>query len=397
MHYHEPVSVKEYFGARANRFQHAHEPAHVQQLTRDELDMVQGLAEHVIDQQQRFIVVQTFNLVAVYLSYRSQTTRGLSGITVNELCEQVLVLGRLLGRMGAITNVDPGRIRQQLEDTLRTHEALVQRGQDEVVSLKKPTINTHAIHSVKFRAHRLGDDTMQECLPLVGLQLYVNPCLYWTAMPALMLAAMRRMYSSRGTLPRTATVNALRDEVGLLRQIFATEFVFTAAKEAEDFERTLNQLRDFNLVTLTEGGAVVEQTDNQQFGDILLATITPYLCTYYQVLKTVAQYFPSTPFVENACLVRIQSRVEEQLRARTRDLHPYCLCLEAISTALGQFTKMGVLVREKAENGSATMKANLPELHRMHCHLQHLCAALNFSYFIPTDDEAGSAAIRAKL
>lgn len=389
--------MKEFFGVRANRFQHAHEPAHVQQLTRGELEMVQELAEYVIDQQQRFIVIQPFNLVAVYLSHRSQTSRGLTGVQVVELCEQVLILGRLLGRMGAITNVDPGRIRQQVEDTLKTHEALLHRKVDEeMVVLKKPTINTHKINSVKFKAHRLGDDTMQECLPLVGLQLYVNPCLYWTAMPALMLAAVRRLYSSRCAVLK-ATVDALRVEVNLLRQIFATEFVFTAAKEAGDFERTLNQLQDFNLITLNGDGLVVEQNEHRQFGDTLIATITPYLCTYYQVLKTVAQYFPSLEFTETVCLARVQCCVEEQLRQGKRDVHPYCLCLEAISTALGQFTKMGVLQREKKGDGSTTLKANLPELHRMHCHLQHMCAALNFSYYIKMEDQGVVGNMKAKL
>lgn len=397
VHYHDPISVREFFGERANRFQHAHEPAHVQQLTRCELELVQELAEHVIDQQQRFIVVQVFNLVALYLSYRSQSSAAsvAAPVGVTELCEQVLILGRLLGRMGAITNVDPGRIRQQVEETLKTHEALLQRdGEEGGVRLRRPVIDTHTIHSIKFKAHRLGDDTMQECLPRVGLQLYVNPCLYWTAMPALMLAGVRRLHSDRSVVT-DVTVEALRAEVNSLRRIFAAEFVFAASKEAVDFERALNQLQDFNLIQV-DGGGRVEEVAESRFADMLVATITPYLWTYYQVVKTIAFYFPGNAFTESAGLARVQSCVEEQLRGRAGDVHPYCLCLEAISTALGQFTKMGVLARTRGEMGAAaTLAADLPQLHRVHCHLKHLCAALRVSYSY--DGEGSSQVVKAKL
>lgn len=384
VHYHEPLSVKAFFGSRANRFQHAHEPAHVQQLTRLELEMVQELAEFVIDQQQRFIVIQAFNLAALYISYRSQTSRGLGGIAVTDLTEQVLILGRLFGRMGATTNVDPGRIRQQIGDTLKTHEALLERRANGEVVLRKSVINTHAIQTVKFKAHRLGDDTMGECLPLVGLQLYVNPCLYWTAMPALVLASVRRLRSSRCGV--VLTVDALREEMSVWRQLFSAEFVFAQSKEAEDFERTLNLLQNFNLIKLEEEGrslmlvVVEQQQENQTFADMLIATVTPYLWTYYNVLKTLAQYFAGREFTENECLVRVQSCVEEQLRSGAGDVHPYCLCLEAISTALGQFTKMGVLVKVANGETAVMWKTVLPELHRMHCRVQHLCTSLDFAY-----------------
>lgn len=386
--------MKEFFGARANRFQHAQEPVHVQKLTRDELDLTQELADFVIDQQQRFVVIQAFNLVAVYLSYRSQgSSRGLTGITVTEICEQVLAMGRLLGRMGAITNVDPSRIVEQVGDTLKTHEAWLGREKNGEISIKKPVINTNAIQSVRFKAHRLGDDTMQECLPLVGLQLYVNPCLYWTAMPALVLAAVKRLHYDRSTV-QLVTVEALRKEVFSLRQIFAAEFVFIPSKAQLDFDATLNQLQDFNLVQINGASGVVEGVREQRFADVLMTSITPYLWTYYQVARTIAQFFPSGPFTENACLVKVQSFVEEQLRRKHRHVHPYCLSLEAISTALGQMTKMGVLAREKREDGSALLLANLPELHQIHCHLHHLCTAIDFTY---VGGEGESLLAKAKL
>lgn len=401
VHYHEPVSVKEFFGARANRFQHAHEPAHVQQLTRQELDMVLELAENIIDKQQRFVVIQVFNLVAVYLSFRSQTPKGMHGITVAQLCEQVLLLGRLFERMGANTNVDPGRIRQQVVETIKVHEVLLQPlGTGEMgdtVQLKKTVIDTHAIQTVKFKAHRLGDDTMKECLPLVELQLYVNPCLYWTAMPAMVLAGVRRLTSDRCAVPKP-TVDALRGELSFLRQIFAAEFVFTQSKEAVDFENAFDLLQNFNLISVDADGVVgvAEPTENHVFAEMLITTITPYLWAYYQVLKTVALFFPSIEFTETACLARVQSCVEEQLRNGGSHVHPYCLCLEATSTALAQFGKMGVLAKRKREDEVTVFKANLPELHRVHCHMQHLCAALEFVYHFDAQGEGGSG-VKAKL
>lgn len=355
---------------------------------------MQELAEHVIDQQQRFIVIQTFNLAAVYLSYRSQSAAGLKGIGVSDLCDQVLLLARLFERMGAITNVDPGRIREQVVETLKTHEALLETNNKEEICLKRPAIDTHAIQTVQFKAHRLNDTTMRECLPIVGLQLYVNPCVYWTAMPALMLAAVRRLTSSRCAVARP-TVAALREEMAILRQIFAAEFVFSASKQAADFEKTLNNLQNFNLIAVAEDGTVSETKANDKFGDILLATITPYIWTYYQVVKVVAQHFPGNEFTERVCLVQCQNNAELQLRARGQFIHPYCLCLEAISTALLQFNKIGLLEKVKKDDGTVVLRANLPELHRTHCHLQHLCAAQKYEFV--ADFDITTSRVQAKL
>lgn len=43
----QPISAREYFGFNLNRFEHAQVPAHIQQLSKRELDLVNKLGRHV--------------------------------------------------------------------------------------------------------------------------------------------------------------------------------------------------------------------------------------------------------------------------------------------------------------------------------------------------------------
>jgi glyceronephosphate O-acyltransferase len=63
----EPISVKEFFGERLNRFAHALEPAHVQTLTKTDLGLINELAHEV--KKKDFTLLATA-LIEVFLLRR---------------------------------------------------------------------------------------------------------------------------------------------------------------------------------------------------------------------------------------------------------------------------------------------------------------------------------------
>lgn len=401
-HYHTPVSVKEFFGDRLNRFQHANEPAHVQQLTGAELAMVQELADHVLDLQQRHIVIHTFNLIAMYLSLHNQT-QGLTRepVTLTKLCDQVLLFARILGRLGAPTNVDPNRIREDVEATLKVHYTVVGLSKAKalasdgvhVLSLTKPSISTHQVNSVKFKAHRLMDVTMRECVPIVTLQIYVNPCLYWTAGPALMTLAVMKLTETE--IEHRTYVRSLREEMSRLRQIFHAEFVFNEKLETVDFDRTLNQLQNFNFFAVCntkreEIRARPLWTEDNGLSRVLLATVSPYICAYYQVARMIAENFQNVEFEDRECLTKVQANVERELNLRERHVHPYCLCLETMATALNTMVKMNVLAgTKKGSTEERVLKVTDEQgLRDLVVYLKRLCTLLPFNYLQDYDETA---------
>lgn len=67
----ETMSLIDYFGTDQSIFCHPNEK-NVPVLTPDKVHKIRNLSHRVVDEQQRLIVLTTFNLISVYFSYRSQ-------------------------------------------------------------------------------------------------------------------------------------------------------------------------------------------------------------------------------------------------------------------------------------------------------------------------------------
>lgn len=67
----ETMSLIDYFGTDQSIFCHPNEK-NVPVLTPDKVYKIRNLSHKVVDEQQRLIVLTTFNLISVYFSYRSQ-------------------------------------------------------------------------------------------------------------------------------------------------------------------------------------------------------------------------------------------------------------------------------------------------------------------------------------
>lgn len=67
----ETMSLIEYFGTDRSIFCHPNEK-NVPVLTPDKIHKIRKLSHRIVDEQQRLIVLTTFNLISVYFSYRSQ-------------------------------------------------------------------------------------------------------------------------------------------------------------------------------------------------------------------------------------------------------------------------------------------------------------------------------------
>lgn len=79
----ETMSLIDYFGTDRSIFCHPNEknvPVH----TPDKIHKIRKLSHKIVDEQQRLIVLTTFNLISVYFSYRSQINESLDLDQLNE-------------------------------------------------------------------------------------------------------------------------------------------------------------------------------------------------------------------------------------------------------------------------------------------------------------------------
>ncbi|XP_059619928.1 dihydroxyacetone phosphate acyltransferase [Phlebotomus argentipes] len=369
-----PISVKEYFGDSLNRFQHALEPAHVQNLTRNELALIYDLAHDVVNCQQRRIVINCFNLIAIYYSYRMYLGEG---TTFDQLCEGVLILAGLLRRQEAVVAVDASKIRDVVKESLRIHCNILKIDKDDRVILEKPRISLRDVNRLKFKAHALTEDTMKNTLPIIYLQIYINPCLFWCSSVAITILCAQHL-TDKGR-KRTSMAKLLQS-VEKLRLIFANEFVFYTVNDERDFAKDVQLLKNYNVFSDEDAQGEISYQPSTVDG-YYLTPVAPFICCYLQVTQVIDTKFPSSGFSEKELFATTQEHIEEALMSHKPFTHPYCLSLDSLSIALNSLNSLGCVT--KAKNSDLTVyTANTDSIREIRRLLFDYCQLLPFNYLM---------------
>jgi glycerone phosphate O-acyltransferase len=144
-----PFSARDYFAGDLNRFQHVLEPAHIQQLTKDETKMINKLANEVVRRQQDKIVIMSFNLISLIINFK--TFKNLK-TSLEELKVEILELKTLFEKFGAIVALQENCVDQEIKNTLEIHSNIVQLrdGQLEII---KADVNLKNMNSTKLKGN----------------------------------------------------------------------------------------------------------------------------------------------------------------------------------------------------------------------------------------------------
>lgn len=286
----EPISVKEFFGHDSSqRMQRAGVGGHLQKLNRQEVELVKQLANEVIYQQQRRIVITTFNLLSLY--YASQLYAQKS-VNIDELSRGILHLRRIFEQLGAHVSTTPGSIKSDIIDAVEIHSNILHfvnaRLQFTPMAAKQLA---DKIDVRRLKAHALCPQTMAVAVPMLALQLYVNPCMFWLARPAyLLLAALKEQRSQAksqdySSISYDSTLSALHTHVTSMDALFQHEFIIESNREAAEFETHLQLLLDERVVEVAKSGRI--RVQDNECSHVILAALAPFLCLYYQLVVTL--------------------------------------------------------------------------------------------------------------
>lgn len=242
-----PFSARRFFGRYLDRFAHAALPSHVQRLTRAEMEMCAGLARHIVIEQQRLIVLTVFNVLAVVFSYRTYSRQS---VAMRPMATGVGELARLLVDLGALVAVDGhGDQLTAVAEALRVHQNLfaVSKGDgcggfgaDQLGLLRPelPVVTATAATARSLRAHQLAVDTLRNAVPVMTLQIYANPCMFWLAPAAFVLLAVRVLEAEErrenGGWQVPLRLGAVAELCGHMRRLFGEEFVLPDAPDGHE-------------------------------------------------------------------------------------------------------------------------------------------------------------------
>lgn len=275
----DPISTREYFGSNLDRFKHSIIPANVQDLDKNELDMINHLANEVVYKQQQKMAITTFNLVALYLSYRYYGRH--TKVSLEELTEGVSALSNLFKNFGAIVTLNSEEnITDKLRESLMLHTNTFSIRKDNIIEILQPDISLANMNVSKLKGHKLKEITMKSAVPAFTLQLYCNPALHWLHLPALLILAL----NNAGTGINECDLQTKFSE---LRQIFALEFVIYQAREEMEYAATKNYLIQNEVVAYHSQNGTFYLKSQHQLVELFLSSIAPFLTCYYHTLNTL--------------------------------------------------------------------------------------------------------------
>lgn len=286
-----PISVREFFGhEKGQRLQRAGLGGSLQKLNRQEIDLVKQLANEIIYQQQRRIVISTFNLLS--LCYASKLYGQLS-VGLDDLAQSILHLKRIFEQLGAHVSTTANSIKPDIIDSIEIHGNILQFrvGRLQFSPLAADQLAAK-IDVKRLKAHALSPETMAVAVPMLALQLYVNPCMFWLARPAyLLLAALkeqRRQKSFDVISTYEETLSALHSHVTSMDTLFQHEFIVESNRAAVEFETHLQLLLDERALLINKLNGKISVQDNE-CSRVILAALAPFLCLYYQLAVTLRQ------------------------------------------------------------------------------------------------------------
>ncbi|XP_055377579.1 dihydroxyacetone phosphate acyltransferase [Condylostylus longicornis] len=373
----EPISLREYLKDEVKRTKYTNLPNFAQKLDKDDINLVKKLAMEIVYQQQQRIVITTFNLIVLYYSYYSYMGKG---VNIDNLSEGVALLKDVFECLGAMIATKDESIKAEIIDTLEIHSNILKMIQGHVC-LNKTEINVSSINMDNLKGYKLSKEIMEQAVPCLSIQLYINACMYWLSVPAITTLSAKKICIEYGN---GFTLNSLKIKVEELLSIYNNEFVIVQEYKEEDYQKTLNLLQYFKVFEIDNNNSRVHFKENE-VSKLLLSTMVPFLCMYYRLTETIILQFSEIHFTEKQLLIATQKHIESLLNSRTKYTHPYCLALDNLSIAITSLVNNSILYKIKNGNDKITKYGiNLHELKIINTLLENYCNVLPFD-FIPAE------------
>ncbi|KAL0869266.1 hypothetical protein ABMA27_007534 [Loxostege sticticalis] len=320
----DPISVQEYL-KQIPYSDESLKPIELQTLSPEQFSQVQDVADYVVGQQQANSVATISNLLALVLMESLMTQRALP---YEEVLVEVERMIKVLRSLGATV----------FEDDVRKNVDRVLVVQDKSWTLDKDRrlriISSEVIDVTdelknKMKGHTLKAETMVNAIPIIQVQMYVNPMLHYLVPSALISVIVQRGPHTRDELAR---------HYRRLRKLLRHEFFHTEKTEEKTFQDAFEYCVSNDVVGVCGEQVSVGGSEGARLRALLARAVWPALtslllcadvCTELQTIE------------QNQALKLVQKRAE------SGPYHPYCLSLDSATHCLQGLVLAGALTREK--------------------------------------------------
>ncbi|XP_045452934.1 dihydroxyacetone phosphate acyltransferase [Melitaea cinxia] len=317
----DPVSIREFIG-RTNASSEMSKPLDLQELTADEFKSIQDVGDYMVTRQQDCTVVTISNLIAIVLMESLMKNEVFS---FEQVVEKIEWLIRVLRDLGA--SVFENDVKGSIERILVVHNSLMKLdGKNNLRLVSSALMNVNSDIQKKMKGHTLKAETMVNAIPIIQLQLYVNPVLHYLVPPALVHVIVNRGVSTK---------EELSADYCRIRKMLRHEFFHLEKTEEHKFNEALQYCLRNGVVT-----SQYERGENLALCTFLQNAVFPALRTLLNCVEVMMQ---CNNYEHKQALKLVQERAE------LGHNHPYCLSLEAAANCLRGLLLAGALSKQNSE------------------------------------------------
>ncbi|CAH0594125.1 unnamed protein product [Chrysodeixis includens] len=321
-----PLSLREYLHNDTSHSKETLKPIDLQQLTPDQFKKVQKIADYVITLQQKNTVATISNLLSLVLMQSLMKNQLLE---YEELIQEVEWMVQELRNLGA--SVFENDVRSSVDRILVVHRSMMRLDKEKRLRLISGVLtDLSSEDKKKMKGHILQAQTMVVAVPIVQLQLYVNPVLHYIAPPALIYLIVQRQALNR---------DKLLEDYRRVRKLLSHEFFHLEKDDDITFNKALDYCIENRVIS--NSGDLYTLGDGTKLQYLLRWATWPALTTLLKATEVMTQH---SSCGHKQAVKLVQQRVESER------VHPYCLSLEAIANCLQGLVAAGALVKLKGDD-----------------------------------------------
>lgn len=316
----DPITLNEYFGKRVKKFSHSIEPAFIQKLNANDVRNITDLANTVVVEQQKKIVIFNYNLIA--LSYNDFIFCGESTrFSVDDLKKKLVAYTKIFETLGAIVDNNLTSLDADIARTVDLHSNILSINNDHV-DLVKSNVQLVNVDPSKLKGIRILNELMNVAVPSFSLQLYINPTLFWLSKPSFVILSMLK----ESEMERSA----IRADYEFLRKLFVYEFVLYPPIGDEEFDKAIDDLLKLDIIR-TDNHSTFTLNHDSSLINLIIGAVAPFVNSYLNTSKVLMSEFKHHEFIEKEVFIAVQTHVQNSILKGNADVHPYTLCLDTLT------------------------------------------------------------------
>ncbi|XP_039283494.1 dihydroxyacetone phosphate acyltransferase [Nilaparvata lugens] len=293
---------------------------------------------HIIDSQQKNMVITCFHLVAIVMSNHCLVGAAGKSLQLEQASREVAWLAAVLSAFGAVVQPVPHRAAAALvAHTVSQHHSVITVSDTGALTLTDARLDPKPFTTCTWKGHQLQEDIVRSAYPMVVLQLYINHCMHFLVSPGIITVIMQHL-GEDGRI----TKHELFEKYKFVCSLMTNEFVFFRPWAEKTFEDALLKLE---LVSIIEGDSL-KLGNHRKLQALLCNLMYPFFSGYLTICKCLQILDEKDVWTEKQLMTTLQAKIEGELKSGHIQ-HPYCLSLDLISSCIASLTVKGVLNRSR--------------------------------------------------